>query len=197
MPGWIRYRLACWRSEDGTPAPSLSHGRTERRAAAAAALAATRTEREQAVATRAHLAAASPKACEAMRRQHLQQARHRSTAVFQNAEEVPLTPATEPQDVFEREVLARHTLPDTTWSSEPEADYGSDDAAALAAERAWLAQMMTTDPRGTDDPTHQRHRAPARFVARARRVATTTQLRPVASCAGARRGGRRNGGGGR
>ncbi|SFK72838.1 hypothetical protein SAMN05216275_13367 [Streptosporangium canum] len=151
--------MACWRSEDGTSAPSLAHGRTERRAAEAAALAATRTEREQAVVTRAdaataaeaaraHLAAASPKACEAMRRQHLQQqARRRSTAVFQNAEEVPLTPATEPQDVFEREVLARHTLPATTWSSEPKADYGSDDAAALAAERAWLVQMMTTDPK--------------------------------------------------
>ncbi|MEV4249316.1 hypothetical protein AB0J63_38615 [Streptosporangium canum] len=158
VPGWIRYRLACWRTADGTPAPSRSQGRAIRRASAAAALTVTRAEREQAMAaradattaaaaTRAHLAAASPQAATAMQRQQ-QQARRRpaSTATTQTGEveqEMWLTGQTEPEEAFEREVLRRHDLPETVWAAEPEGDYEPDDAAALAAERAWLVQMMT------------------------------------------------------
>ncbi|MFE3451883.1 hypothetical protein ACFXJ8_23475 [Nonomuraea sp. NPDC059194] len=53
--------------------------------------------------------------------------------------------AVEPEEIFQREVLHRHTAPaPTAWASEPE------DAHPLAgeshgdadAERAWLIQMM-------------------------------------------------------
>ncbi|MEV7012004.1 hypothetical protein [Streptosporangium sp. NPDC051022] len=161
VPGWIRHRLTCWRTPDGTPATSYSQGRAQRRAAAAAALTETRERRAAALtqradattaaaAARAQLTAASPKADEAMRRQRAQQAdqarRAAKTATTTTApvEEAPLTPMTEPEEAFAREVLARHDLPATTWATEPEPELnqGSDDTATLAAERAWLVQMM-------------------------------------------------------
>ncbi|MEV4180682.1 hypothetical protein AB0J28_04455 [Streptosporangium canum] len=171
VPGWIRYRLACWRTADGTPAPSRSQGRAERRAAAAAALDQTRAEREQAVAARADataaaaaaralLAAASPQAQAALQRRQLQQARRRpaSTAptptVEQVEQQVWLTGQTEPEAIFEREVLDRHDLPETVWATEPEAEHDPDDADRLAAERAWLVQMMAArSPQDHGTPT--------------------------------------------
>ncbi|MET9067757.1 hypothetical protein [Streptosporangium sandarakinum] len=58
----------------------------------------------------------------------------------------PWRAAAEPREVFEREVLHRHALPaaEPCRLTEPEpAPLPEPDAAALAAERAWLVQMMT------------------------------------------------------
>ncbi|MEU7457491.1 hypothetical protein [Streptosporangium roseum] len=58
----------------------------------------------------------------------------------------PLRAATESWEVFERDVLHRHAVPvspEPPRLSEPEPEHTAEaDAAALAAERAWLVQMM-------------------------------------------------------
>ncbi|WP_030925447.1 hypothetical protein [Streptosporangium amethystogenes] len=51
----------------------------------------------------------------------------------------------EPEEIFEREVLARHAVPSAPrWAGEPEprAAPGLDDEATLAADRAWLVQAL-------------------------------------------------------
>lgn len=58
----------------------------------------------------------------------------------------PLRATTESWEVFERDVLHRHAVPvspEPPRLSEPEPEHTAEaDSAALAAERAWLVQMM-------------------------------------------------------
>ncbi|MEV4753031.1 hypothetical protein AB0K21_42370 [Streptosporangium sp. NPDC049248] len=63
--------------------------------------------------------------------------------VAQRPVQPPRPVLVESEEIFQREVLARHALPSAPrWAAEPEPAYGPDDAAALAAERAWLVQVM-------------------------------------------------------
>ncbi|MFI6513329.1 hypothetical protein ACIBCT_37485 [Streptosporangium sp. NPDC050855] len=157
VPGWIRYRLAPWTSA-GLPARSPSQARAERRAAAAAAALQARQRRAAAMSTRAadpaaaaaaaraQLAASSPSALAAMQLRQARKARQvrrtaAAAATTQQREHGLLTSATEPEEVFQREVLDRHALPHTSETSPREPCLPLDDPAAVAAQRAWLVQM--------------------------------------------------------
>ncbi|MEU4836158.1 hypothetical protein [Streptosporangium sp. NPDC023615] len=157
VPGWIRYRLAPWTSA-GLPARSPSQARAERRAAATAAALEARQRRAAAVATRAadpaaaaaaaraHLAASSPSALAAMQRRQARKARQvrrtaAAAAIAQQGDHGLLPSATEPEEVFQREVLDRHALPHIFRTSPRESRLPLDAPVAVAVQRAWLVQM--------------------------------------------------------
>ncbi|UBU19199.1 hypothetical protein [Nonomuraea gerenzanensis] len=190
LPGWIRHRLAAWRTADGSLQPSLSQQRAARRQAATARQAAAAAEHRRrqacrvdadtgpAAAVRAALAAAGPNAAAALQRH---EGDHRPVRLYfvkdrtlqngavtlhstgqalagpnatappeigaQRSSESHAGPApargmTEPANVFEREVLRRHALPEESEDRRPHPS-----GPTPAMERAWLSRVAAQQAR--------------------------------------------------
>ncbi|MEU5869594.1 hypothetical protein ABZ815_51115 [Nonomuraea sp. NPDC047529] len=179
LPGWIRYRLTPWRTPDGGIASSPSQLRAVRHQTLAQTRAAAATEHQRLLARR--IDAAAPAAAAAIQQQDQRRTRLNFVKTGASASRPsappgaihPPSPAPaagngafessrpaeghadrvssgsitlrEPEELFQRAV-DRHALP-----GQGPADL--EDAAAVAADRAWLARVVATQSAGSSPST--------------------------------------------